>query len=272
MKKFSKFTIPYLVWMGILVVIPLAIMVVLSIMKTDGVNFHGARFTFDNISRLVDHAILVGLYNSIKFSVITTIACFLLGYPIAYIISKAHIKNRFLVMAVLILPMWSNMLLRTTALGNIFQSNNVITSMLGIKGIDIKGTQLAIILGMISTYLPFMILPIYTVLEKIDPLLLEASNDLGANHFWTFWKVVFPISLKGVASGVILVLLPSATGFAIPQMLGDGNYVLIGMTIENSFNNVNYNFGSLLSLIIIIIIMGALLIISKIDKEGETLL
>lgn len=272
MKKFSKLALPYIIWMGILVVIPLAIMLVLSFMKTDGVSFQGGKFTFDNFSRLVDHAVLVGLSNSLQFSVITTIACFLLGYPIAYIIAKAQIKNRFLVMAVLIVPMWSNMLLRTTALSNIFQPNNVITSLLGIQGISIKGTKLAIIIGMISTYLPFMILPIYTVLEKIDPSILEASNDLGANNFRTFWKVVFPISLKGVASGVILVLLPSATGFAIPKMLGEGKYVLIGMTIENSFNNMNYNFGSLLSLIIIVIIMGALLIISKVDKEGETLL
>ncbi|HHU80476.1 MAG: ABC transporter permease [Bacilli bacterium] len=272
MKKFGKFAIPYLVWMGILVVIPLAIMVGLAFLKTDGVSLKGAQFTFENFSRLFDHAIIVGLSNSLKFSIITTIACLLLGYPVAYIISKANIKNRFLVMAILILPMWSNMLLRTTALRNIFSPNNIITDLLGIEGINIIGTELAVILGMISTYLPFMILPIYTVLEKIEPSLLEASNDLGANNFRTFWKVVFPISLKGVASGVILVLLPSATGFAIPRILGEGNYVLIGSIIENSFDNMNYNFGSLLSLIIIIIIMGALLIISKIDKEGETLL
>jgi spermidine/putrescine transport system permease protein len=251
-------------------------MVALSFMKIKGMSFRGAEFAFANFSCLFEKSIATGFSNSLKFSILTTAFCFALGYPVAYIVSKSKIKNRFLIMAILILPMWSNMLLRTTALANIFLPNNVITSMLSKVGIhvslNIKGTELAILIGMISTYLPFMILPIYTVLEKIDVSLLEASDDLGANKFWTFWKVTFPISLKGVATGIILVFLPSASGFAIPRILGDGNYVLIGTTIENSFNNSNYNFGSLLSLIIIIIITCALFFIAKVDKEGETLL
>lgn len=277
MKRFSYFSKPYLVWMFVLVALPLAAMIILSFMKTSGVNLEGASFTFENFARLSNPAVIVGFYNSLKFAFIATILSLLIGYPVAYIVSKSKIKNKFLVLAAIILPMWSNKLLRTVAIGYALSENNVLRSFVNTIGIDfvlnIKGTDLAIIIGLISSYLPFMILPIYTILEKIDHSLLEASKDLGANGFWTFWKVIFPISLKGVATGIIMVFLPSATGFVVPYVLGNGNYVLIGTVIEDSFKiGMDYNFGSLLSLILIIVILGALFIISKVDKEGETLL
>jgi len=277
MRKFKSLARPYFVWMLTLVALPLVVMVVLSFMKTNGVKFEGAYVTLENFTRLASPSVLVGFYNSMKFALIATVLSFLIGYPIAYIISKSNIRNKFLVLAAIILPMWSNKLLRVVAIGYALSEYNVLRSFMNTIGIDfminLKGTDLAIVIGLVSSYLPFMILPIYTVLEKIDPLLLEASKDLGANGFWTFWKVVFPISLKGVATGVIMVFLPSATGFAVPYVLGNGNYVLIGTVIEDSFKiGMDYNFGSLLSLILIVVIFGALFLVSKVDKEGETLL
>ena len=130
----------------------------------------------------------------------------------------------------------------------------------------------SIILGMVFTYLPFIVLPIYTSLEKIDPLLHEASLDLGCTEFKRFWKVIVPMSSKGIISGSIMVLLPCLSGFAIPKVLGDGNIILIGNIIEQSFVNMSYNMGSVLAVAILIIILGSIIVVTKVDKEGETLL
>ena len=130
----------------------------------------------------------------------------------------------------------------------------------------------SMVIGMVFTYLPFMIMPIYTSLEKIDPLLHEAALDLGMTDFKKFWKVIVPMSSKGIISGSIMVLLPCLSGFAIPKILGDGNILLIGNIIEQSFINMSYNQGSVLAIVILIIIMGSIIIINKVDKEGETLL
>ena len=169
--------------------------------------------------------------------------------------------------------MWTNILLRVNALASVFKPNNILTSIFGIsEGWNIIGTDLAIYLGMVFTYLPFMVMPIYTSLEKIDPLLHEAALDLGMTEFKKFWKVIVPLSLKGVVSGSIMVLLPCLSGFAIPKVLGDGNITLIGNIIEQSFMSMNYNQGSVLAIVILIIILGSILLVSKVDKEGTTLL
>ena len=184
----------------------------------------------------------------------------------AYSLYKSKFKNKYLILLLLILPMWTNFLLRINALASMFKENNIITSILGIKGINIIGTDFAIILGMVFTYLPFIVLPIYTSLEKIDPLLHEASLDLGCTEFKRFWKVIVPMSSKGIISGSIMVLLPCLSGFAIPKVLGDGNI------IEQSFVNMSYNMGSVLAVAILIIILGSIIVVNKVDKEGETLL
>ena len=143
---------------------------------------------------------------------------------------------------------------------------------MGIKGWNIIGTDLAIILGMVFTYLPFIVLPIFTSLEKIDPSLEEAALDLGVTELTKFWKVIVPLSVRGVVSGSIMVLLPCLSGFAIPKILGDGNILLIGNIIEQSFINMSYNIGSVLAIVLLIIILGSILLVNKFDKEGETLL
>jgi spermidine/putrescine transport system permease protein len=165
------------------------------------------------------------------------------------------------------------MLLRTEALGNIMERHNIFTDLLGIPGgFNLRGTGLAVLIGLVITYLPFMILPIYTALEKIDPSLEEAALDLGVTEMRKFWKVVFPLSIKGVITGCIMVFLPCLSGFAIPEILGNGNIMLIGNIIEQSFRNMSYNLGSLLAITILFFIFGSLMIVNKVDKEGGTLI
>ena len=172
--------------------------------------------------------------------------------------------------------MWANVLLRIEALGNIMEPNNIMTYLLAKIGINIhiniRGTYFAVLIGLVFTYLPFMILPIYTALEKVDVSLEEAALDLGLTNMQKFWKVIFPLSFKGVITGSIMVLLPCLSGFAIPEILGKGNILMIGNVIEQMFKAMNYNIGSMIAIIILFIITGSILVVNKFDKEGETLI
>jgi len=275
-KYFKKLAIPYFVWLYVLAIIPFVIMVILSFVNNEGLNFSKAIFTLDNFGYLTTSSTVIAFMNSLFYAVIATLTCIVIGYMVAYAIFRSHFKNKFLVMTILILPMWSNMLLRIVALKNIMEPHNIITDILSKLGIhvslDIAGTPLAVIIGLISTYIPFMILSIYTALEKIDYSLEEAALDLGLTETKKFWKVIFPLSTKGIVSGSIMVFLPCMSGFAIPEILGQGNILLIGNVIDQHFRNMNYNLGSLLAVVILIIILGAIFLVSKFDKEGETLL
>lgn len=272
-KAYKKLAKPYVVWLFLLALLPVLIMFVLTFIDTDGIDLKEASFTLENYLQLGEYSTIIAFLNSLLYASISTIICIILGYFVAYRLFRSKIKNKFLVLLVLILPMWSNILLRIEALGNIMQPYNIISDIFKINNwIDIKGTGLAVIIGLIFTYLPFMILPIYTALEKIDMSLEEASLDLGATEMTTFCKVILPLSSKGIITGSIMVFLPCMSGFAIPQILGNGNIVLIGNIIDQFFRNMNYNIGSLLALIILILILGSLLIVNKVDKEGETLL
>jgi len=275
-KEFKILAKPYLVWLFLLAILPILVMIVLSFMFSEGLSFEDSFFTFSQFSMLTESSTLVAFRNSIVYATITTVISLVLGYFVAYNVFKSKFKNKFLVLVIFILPMWSNLLLRTEALGNLMEHNNIITDLLSRIGLNIsigiKGTPLAVVTGLVFTYLPFMILPVYTALEKIDYSLEEAALDLGLTPLQKFWKVIFPLSLKGVATGSILVFLPSMSGFAIPEILGAGNILLIGNVIEQAFRNMDYNFGSLLSIVILVFILGALFVVSKVDKEGETLL
>ena len=265
---------PYLIWLYIFALIPALLMIFLMFVDAEGIKFQGMEATITNLQILTEKSTIIAFWNSIKYSIVTTVICIFFGYLVAYSLYKSKIKNKYLVLLLLVLPMWTNFLLRINALASVFKANNILTDILGINGhgLDIIGTDLAIYLGMVFTYLPFMVMPIYTSLEKIDPLLHEAALDLGMTEFKKFWKVVLPLSSKGIISGSIMVLLPCLSGFAIPKVLGDGNITLIGNIIEQNFINMNYNLGSVLAIVILIIILGSILIINKVDKEGETLL
>ena len=270
--KLERLSTPYKIWLYLLALIPMFIMVILMFVNTEGISFEGASFTFSNFAILKEESILIALYNSFKFSFLTTLICLFFGYIIAYALYKSKLKHKGGILLLLILPMWTNILLRIEALSYLMQPHNIITNMLGIEGVDILGTDLAILIGLVFTYLPFVILPIYNALEKIDPSLEEAALDLGMTETKKFWKVIFPLSLKGLVSGSIMVFLPCFSGFAVPKVLGAGNVLLIGNIIEQNFSNMNYNIGSVLAVLVLVIILGSILLINKFDKEGETLL
>ena len=264
---------PYLIWLYIFALFPAVIMIFLMFVDTEGIRFEGMSASIENFQILTEKSTIIAFFNSLKYSFVTTFICIFFGYLIAYSLYKSKIKNKYLILILLILPMWTNFLLRVNALASVFKPNNILTSIFGIEqGLNIIGTDLAIYLGMVFTYLPFMVMPIYTSLEKIDPLLHEAALDLGMTEFKKFWKVIFPLSLKGVVAGSIMVLLPCLSGFAIPKVLGDGNITLIGNIIEQSFMSMSYNQGSVLAIVILIIILGSILLVNKVDKEGSTLL
>lgn len=275
-KTFNKLSTPYLIWLIVLALLPVGVMFALVFVKTEGVSFEEFYFSLESFALLTEKSTIIAFFNSLFYAVITTVLCAFIGYFVAYRLFKSNLNNKLLILTVLILPMWSNLLLRTEALGNIMEHNNILTDILSNMGINfsigIKGSPLAVIIGMVFTYLPFMILPIYTALEKIPYALEEAALDLGLTNIRKFWKVIFPLSLKGLTSGSIMVFLPTLSGFAIPQILGKGNIVLIGNIIEEAFRNMNYNFGSLIAIIILVFILGSILIINKMDKEGETLI
>lgn len=271
MKRLSKLSYPYIGWMFILVVLPTLLIFLLSITDIDIFNFGSFNFTFDSFSYLKRPEVLEATKNSIRLSFYATVFCLLIGYPVAYFLANLKSKNRQLYIALIIVPVWSNMLLRIIAWEKLFYPNSIL-NMFGIS-FDLIGTDTAILIGMVSMYLPFMILPIYSVLEKMDKSLIEASRDLGANALNTFLRVVFPLSLSGVLSGILMTLLPSMTAFALPERLSGGKTLLIGNIIEDYFMKTgNINAGSLISIILMMVITFMFIGLLKFDKEGETLL
>ena len=275
-KKLGKLALPYLVWMLVLVGIPLLMMLLLSFLRTNGFNLVNAEWTLDHWGRLFgDSAVIVAFKNSLLYALVATVVCFLIGYPMAYIVARSPFSNKLVILVLTIIPMWSNSLLRNAALRNILSEQNILNDLLSRIGLSfvwsVNSPAVAITICLVLTYLPFMILPIYTVIEKLDESLLEASMDLGANPLRTFFKVTFPLSLKGVMTGIIMVFLPCFSGFAIQKILGKGNVVVLGSMIENSYI-YNINFVSMLSIVILLLIFGAMFAVNKFDKEGATLI
>jgi spermidine/putrescine transport system permease protein len=274
-KKLGKLALPYLIWMSIFVGIPLVMLVILSFMNTDGFTLFEGTFTFDNWIDLFAISNLKILLRTFKFAIIATAVSFLIGYPMAYIVARSKFANKFIILILSVIPMWANSLLRTRAIANLLGQSSLLNDILGRIGLsftwNIYGSDTSVIVGLVMTFLPFMILPIYTVIEKIDESLLEAAMDLGANRVKTFFQVTFPLSMKGVVTGVIMVFLPCFSGFVVQDILGRGNAMVIGKQIADTYRN-NLNFVAVLSLVILILIFGSMLMVNKFDKEGETLL
>lgn len=276
-KKFARLSTPYLYWLYILALFPALFMFVLMFLDIpEGLDIsNGLKFTLENFKQLSEPSTLIAFGNSFLYAFITTILSIVFGYLVAFRLFRSKFKNKFLVLVILILPMWTNILLRTESLAGFLNSNgNVVLSLLGIKSaeFDLLGTPFAVIFGLFVTYVPFMVMPIFNSLEKIDKSIEEAALDLGLTETQKFFKVILPMSSKGIVTGSIMVFLPCLSGFAIPEILGRGNIVLIGNVIEASFKNMSYTIGSLLAVIILVVILLSIFIVSKIDKEGETLL
>ena len=281
MSKFKKFSLPYLVWMIIFTGIPLLLMVIFAFSTIEAFsaytfNFSDFHFTCANLNALIDLSFLKAFSRSIIYALIATLLCLLIGYPIAYFISRSNIKNKYLLLLIFIMPMWTNMLLRVQTINRLLSENSFFTNVFNFTINLSNAKDVKIIAVMTIVYLPFMIFPIYTVLEKMDKSIFEASNDLGAGSIKTFFKVTIPNSTKGIYSGIMMVFLPAAMGFTIPKIVTqeDPNYSMVGQLIERQFKNyiTFYNVGSMYSLVIVIFVLGSLYIISKVDEEGETLL
>jgi spermidine/putrescine transport system permease protein len=257
--------------MMVLVFVPTLLVLLLSISDLDIFNFGSFRFTLESFEFLGKPKVINAIRNSIKYSSLATIACFLIGYPVAYFLANIESQYKVFFVTLLIVPIWSNMLLRIIAWEKLFFPVSIL-NMFGIS-FDLIGTDIAILIGMVSMYLPFMVFPIYSVLEKMDPNLIDAAKDLGANDVQTFFKVVFPLSISGVVSGTIMTLLPAMTAFALPERLGAGKIQLIGNVIEEYFIKTNdINAGSLISIMLMVVIVMMFIVVLRFDKEGETLI
>ena len=268
---------PYIVWSTLFIVIPLIIIVFFSFTQETA---SGYSFTLENFKRVLNSQYISVFKRSLILAFESTVLCLILGYPVAYLISKVNVSKRGTLILLFILPMWMNFLLRTYAWVAILGKNGLLNTFLGWFGIphtSILYTNTAILLGMVYNFLPFMVLPIFNSLSKMDSDLINAARDLGANSFQVFTKVIFPLSLPGVVSGITMVFMPAVTTFAISRLLGGGKFMLIGDLIEQQFTVVgDWNFGSAVSIFMMIIILISMAVMSRFedesDKEGGGLL
>lgn len=272
MKHFKNLVKPYLVWSLLLLCIPLFMIFMYAVTKS-GNSLLNIQFTPENFAKIADPVYISVFAKSLKLGLITVAICLVLGYTLAFVITKFSEKTQSILILFVTIPMWINMLLRTYAWISILSDNGLINSLLGRLGfgeIHMMYTDFSVILGLVCNFLPFMIIPIHTSLSKMDRSLIEAAYDLGANGIQTFRKVIFKLSLPGVVNGVIMVFLLSISTFVIPKLLGGGQYVLIGNLIENQFISIgDWNFGSAISLILAVIILLSIRLMKKLDPDEE---
>ena len=267
MNKRKLLTGPYLVWAVAFILIPLAVVLYYGLTNSDG------QFTFENILAIGTVENFKALCLSLLLSFISTLICLLLAYPLAMMLSNMKVSQTSFMVLLFILPMWMNFLLRTMAWQTLLEKNGVINQILSffhLPPIQIINTPGAIILGMVYNFLPFMVLPLYNVLSKLDRDVILAARDLGATPVYTFRKIIFPLSLPGVISGITMVFVPALTTFVISDLLGGSKILLIGNVIEQEFKQTNnWNAGSALSMILMIFIVFSMFLMNKYDKEGE---
>lgn len=260
---------PYVLWMVLFTIVPIILVFFYSVIAPGG----GFSLTLSHYARVFEPLYLAVIWRSIRLALISTVLCFLLGYPVAMILAGSPDKQQFSLIVLFVVPMWMNFLARTYAWMSLLETNgiiNTILGMLGMKPAAMLYTSGAVVLGMVYNYLPFMVFPVFTVLRKLDPSLVEAAEDLGANPLRTFLGVTFPLSLPGVLSGVTMVFMPSVTTFAISQLLGGGQFTLIGNLIEQQYlRTYDWGFGSALSIILMIIILISMSLISRSNVYEE---
>ena len=276
-KKLSLFSIPYVIWMALFTVAPIVMVVIYAFSSADG------GFTLDNFSSMGTYAVVFG--RSFKLAIIATIICLLIGYPVSYMMSKEGPGFQRVAMVLIMLPMWINFLLRTYSWMSILENNGLLNKLFQNLGIislynhifgtnleyfQMMNTQGAVVLGMVYNYLPFMILPIYSVIIKLDHSLLEAARDLGADSLGVFKKVILPMSFPGILSGITMVFVPSVSTFAISKMLGGGTELLLGDLIEQQFLGGAYNpqLGAAISLVMMVIVVACMAVMNRFG-EGE---
>ena len=275
--RLSRFAIPYVIWMALFVVAPIIMVVIYAFSASVG------GFTLDNFAKMGTYTVV--FTRSFKLALIATAICVLIGYPVSYKMSKEGPRFQRLAMVLIMLPMWINFLLRTYSWMAILENNGLLNQLFrkiglialynNIFGTDISffrmiNTQGAVVLGMVYNYLPFMILPIYSVIVKLDHSLIEAARDLGANSVQVFRRVILPLSLPGVLSGITMVFVPSVSTFAISKMLGGGTEMLLGDLIEQQYMGGAYNpyLGAAISLVMMVIVVICMVVMNRFG-EGE---
>ena len=258
---------PYIVWMVIFIIVPLLMVAYYSFTDPAG------NFTTEYITKIVEFNYLKIFGVSILYAAIATLITLLISYPLAYFMTKTKISTQGTLMLLVMLPMWMNLLIRTYSLSAILERNGIINTFLDNIGLDkirLINTPAAVILGMIYNFIPYMILPIYSVLSKLDNSLLEASSDIGGNGFTTLKRVIIPLSMPGVISGITMVFVPSVSTFYISQKLGGIRNELIGDVIEQQFKlNSNYNMGAALSLVLMVMIIISLAVMNKFASDDD---
>ncbi len=269
--KRTAFLIPLYVWTAVFVLFPLAMVVYFAFtVKSDA----GVIFSLENFKRFSDPMYLGVLLRSFKIAIISTVVCIICGYPVAYILARSKSRAKLVIIILIMLPMWMNFLLRTYSWLSILENTGLVNTLLqsiGLPKVQFLYNEGAVVLGTVYNFLPFMIMPIYITLLKLDNSLLEAAADLGANSVQAFLKVTLPFSIPGVLSGIAMVFVPSVTTFVISQLMGGGKVPLIGDVIEQQYRVVNdWHFGSVISLLVMFVVLTFMYFINKGDVEKNS--
>ena len=257
---------PFGLWMVIFTVVPLAVVVYFAFTNDEGA------FTWNNILNIRDY--IPTFWKSIELGAISTLLCLLLAYPVAYSISRTTARMQTVMVMLVMLPMWMNFLLRTYAWMSLLEDKGLINQFLGLFGLQplhMINTDGAVVLGMVYNFLPYMVLPLYSVMMKIDGRLIEAAEDLGSNHFQVFRRVVLPLSKPGIVSGITMTFVPAVSTFVITKLLGGGKDMLIGDVIEMLFTGTgrNYNMGAMLSLLLMVLMLLCMTAMRFVDKDED---
>ena len=264
MKKLKVFAAPYLVWMAVFIVVPLLMVAYFAFTNEEG------HFTLDYIANVGQYTNI--FVRSIWLAIIATVVCLVLAYPVSFILSRMKKHHQGTMLMIVMLPMWMNFLLRTYAWMGLLSVNGPVNAVLGVFGLGpytMLNTSGAVVLGMVYNYVPYMILPLYTSMTKIDQSLVEAAQDLGANTTKTLLRVLIPMSVPGISTGITMVFVPAVSTFVISRMLGGGSNLLIGDLIEMQFlgNSYNLNVGSAMSLVLMIIVLLCMSFTSSFDED-----
>ena len=275
MNKKSLLSTPYILWTVLFTIVPLIIILIFSLSASSKIGSLSTDFTLDRYVQFFEPIYADVFFRSIKLSLYSTVFFLIFGYPVAYIIANKKMRMRNFLILFIILPQWTNFLLRTYAWMSILKDNGPINSFLINIGLikeplTLLYTDGAVLMGMVYNFLPYMILPIYTVILKIDKAYVEAARDLGASSAITFRKIILPLSMPGIVSGIIMVFMPAISTFVISDLLGGGHSMLMGNLIQNQFLAArNWQFGSAISMILIAIILITMLVLNRYSSSDK---
>lgn len=258
---------PYMIWIIGFILLPILMILYYGITDSSG------SFTLENITAIANPVHLKSLLLSLKMALLCTVICLILSYPLAMILNGLHLKHQSFVVFIFVLPMWMNCMLRVLAWQLLLSNNGIFNTLLeaiGLPKLQLLYTPSAVVFGMVYDFLPFMILPIYNAMDRIRADIIDAARDLGASQLQVFVKIIFPLTISGVVSGIIMVFVPALTSFVISNLLGGGKVLLIGNVIEQEFmQNMDWNMGSGLSIVLMIFVIASMALMNSYNKDGE---